>query len=81
MGAEIFYRLSNKWFYETVRPSYKSLADSYLAVSRVRYSGTGSVVSDYKVSSDPAYHSRLRYQNLGKYRLASNPSYLVRLSY
>lgn len=68
MGAEIFYRLSNKWFYETVRPSYKALVDSYSAISKVKYPGCDHIVSKYRVASNPAYHAKPTYQSLGIYK-------------
>ena len=55
MGVEIFYKLGNKWFYETVRPSYKGVVDSYSAISKVKYPGSDHIVSKYRIATNPAY--------------------------
>jgi hypothetical protein len=75
MGAEIFYKLSNNWFYQTVRPSYKGVVDSYSAISKVRYPGSDLIVSRYRVASNPAYNAKPSHQYLGKYWASPNPVY------
>lgn len=61
MSVEYFYKMGNKWFYETVRPSYKGLVDSYSSLSKVTYSGSSGGGSKYYVGFKPAYHVFIPY--------------------